>query len=680
MHRSLVILFVNPSGGTAQPAAQDQLKGYLTLGSLASALRDKTFLRRMAERLGIGNPAPAGPELPGHAVHVLQLASQPGDQPITRFLEAAFGVLPKAPDLVGMTATSADLEEACEVARLAARFFPSALRAIGGPHASVLPEETLRHSEYQLACFGEGVETLAELLLRWPPAEEKALARLAGIAYKDSGGNVHRNPPRRPLLPLEDYPFPSASLDLFWPHLDTPDKNGQYPVSVLAGYGCPHDCSFCAQSCIHAGNVRERNAASIFAEVERLYARGFRKFAFVQETFLNNRQRVRRFCELLSASGLEIEWTAEARADQVSRNSLAEMRSAGLKFIQLGVETGDEELLRSIGKTVSREQIVRATAWCRELGIHTAFYMLAGLPGQGWQSILRSALLVWQHTPYNLLTRHVSVAIAIPYPGTRIARDHTVRLVDRHSRSWPVRNPAVAVGEHGEFEGRAPTETDDMTAAEIFEAWLYLDDFCHFLMHARSGEGRPDQRSTSGDYAQRLLYMIQRRTVRDLILRAQPRLTPALRAAALLDLSEQDRHAERHFKDVAAETEPLSGSFLKFLATARFDNGFQCMRLLRLPNRLKWMKLCGIAWLFSGKIGNRFTFVADERAAGEKLDLHLDGLRMESIDRCLEAADRGEACAAPFLERLRDGGMQVFGIPFGIEVRAGKLTVRPLPS
>jgi hypothetical protein len=234
----------------------------------------------------------------------------------------------------------------------------------------------------------------------------------------------------------------------------------------------------------------------------------------------------------------------------------------------------------------------------------------------------------------------------------------------------------VAVGENGEFEGQAHTETDDMTAGEIFEAWLYLDDFCHFLMHARSGEGESGQRSKSMDYAHRLLNMIQRRTLRDLIVRAQPRLTPALRAAALLELSAQDRHAERHFKDVAAHPEPLFGWFLTFLSAACFENGFECMRQLRLPNRVKWMKLCAIAWLFSGKACTRFTFTADGRTVGKNLDLHLGEMKMESLDRCLEAADRGEALAAPYLEHLPGGGVQVFGIRFRIDVPAGRLTVR----
>jgi len=46
--------------------------------------------------------------------------------------------------------------------------------------------------------------------------------------------------------------------------------------------------------------------------------------------------------------------------------------------------------------------------------------------------------------------------------------------------SWPQRNPGVIANDAGEFLGKNFTETDDLTADEILEAWIYLDDFCHF--------------------------------------------------------------------------------------------------------------------------------------------------------------------------------------------------------
>jgi radical SAM superfamily enzyme YgiQ (UPF0313 family) len=68
--------------------------------------------------------------------------------------------------MICATATSAQLDEARKVAGAARVISSDALRVIGGPHVSVLPAEYLKDSEYQVACIGEGVETLTEIALR----------------------------------------------------------------------------------------------------------------------------------------------------------------------------------------------------------------------------------------------------------------------------------------------------------------------------------------------------------------------------------------------------------------------------------------------------------------------------------------------------------------------------------
>ncbi len=137
-----------------------------------------------------------------------------------------------------------------------------------------------------------------------------------------------RNPSREFLFLLDDYPFPSDSLDLFLADINDVEKNGRDLVYILAGTGCPYRCIFCAQHAINQGRIRERSAENIFAETKSLFGKGFRKFAMVQETFLRDPERLARFCSLIENSGLPIEWTIEARADQLDFEKLARMKKA----------------------------------------------------------------------------------------------------------------------------------------------------------------------------------------------------------------------------------------------------------------------------------------------------------------------------------------------------------------
>ena len=641
------ILFVNPSLGTRRYEEEDELRSYLSLATLTSALNSRAFLKRFCKRLGkeafILNDESEYPEF---RIHVLNLSLKSNRQSIGECLADFIKPLHHAPMMVCMTATSAQLDEAEAVAHAAEQIAPDALRIIGGPHVSVMAKEHLRRSTYQVACIGEGVETLSELAMQINSAEYPDFSSIDGIAFKDEQGRVFLNSLRMPLLPLDAYPFPSESLGLFRKHKKGRKGNKKDLIYILSGYGCPHDCIFCAQGAIHGSKIRERSAENIVKEMKGLFAEGFHNFAFVQETFLNHKKRIDTFCRLIKDSGMKIAWTAEARADQLEYAHLKQMQSAGLRFIQIGVESGDRVLLRQLGKHIDLDRVIQLRNWCHDLKIHTAFYLLAGLPGQGWQSIFRSALFMIDHPPYNRITKHASVAITIPYPGTKIWEDQSVRLIARRKNqfNWPDRNPRISTNKAGEFEGQNLTETDDLTADEILEAWFYLDDFCHFLLHALY----PDQKDLSGsgcrqsmDYANRMFYMIKRRTIRDLIIRAQPELTAENRKSAYEEILAIDGETERHFKDVTFSQEPISEAFNRFLAAVKFLNGFDTMKCLSIDNRVKWMKVCAVVWHLNGKQINNFRFADDHKEVGIALDRQLQALDGLRLNRHLSRIDSG---------------------------------------
>jgi radical SAM superfamily enzyme YgiQ (UPF0313 family) len=662
------ILLVNPSLGTKSYEEEDKLRSYLSLGTLAGALRNKAFLKRFAAQLGKKEIILTSKnDYPEFDIVVLNLSLKPAHLSNREYFHDFLKQLNQAPLMVCMTATSAHLDEAREIARIARQAVPAALRIIGGPHVTVAAEEFLSTSEFQAGCIGEGVETLAEIALRFVIAGKLDLSTIDGIAYKHDNGKVDSSPLRMPLLGIDEYPFPSDSLNCFRGPAEHPAENQNQLIYILSGYGCPYDCIFCAQRSIHGRKIRERSAENIVEEISGLYARGFRKFAFVQETFLNRKKRIETFCGLVEASGMQIEWTAEARADQLDYGQLERMRSAGLRFIQIGVESGDPDLLKKLGKGIDLDQIVRIRNWCSQLKINTAFYLLVGLPGQDWQSLLRSALFMKDHPPHNRITKHASVSIAIPYPGTRMWQEQTVRLVDiKATRTgWPQRNPEVVVDDAGRFVGENHTETDDLTSHEILEAWIYLDDFCHFLLHAIDpGQKNSTARDKLMDYAGRMFYMIQRRTIRDLIVRAQSHYTAAKRRAAYYAIVQNDQDIEGHFKDITVTTEPVFDVFVRFLAAVKFLNGFETMMWLNISNRIKWMKICAILWHLEGRKVRDFRFVRDEKKAGFELDRHLQAVNESPLNRYLVQIDAGVSPHS-FSDICRmNGHYSAFGIRF----------------
>lgn len=587
-----LVVFINPVE-SPRPERGELLKGYLSLGSLAAALRDRGFMDRMAAHLGYAGRAP----LPAFGVAVVHL--EPGltaVQMAARLGAAARGGGP--PIIVGVTAAATRLEWARTAARAARELWPKALLLAGGPHVSAAPESLVAPGAFQAACLGEGVETVAEIALRRMAGSGDAIAGIAGLCRLDLDGAIRRNPPRRFAFDLDDYPPPSRSLDLFLPGGRREAAGPDELVFLLAGYGCPCDCSFCAQRAIHDGRIRERSAEGIFREMQELHACGFRSFALVQESLLNRRKRIDRFLGLIASSGLDLRWTAEARCDQLDRGLLERMKAAGLKMIQIGLESGDAEILAKIGKGLDLERAAAVIRTCRELQIDTAVYLLVGLPDQDWRSLLRSARFLMKNPPFNRATGHVAVAVALPYPGTRMARENAVRVVNACSgRDWPARNPVVRLDPDGAFRVAPVAETDCLTAEEVSEAFFFLDDFCQFLI-ASSHAGLADRaaREKAAGYAARMLAMIVQRTLRDLAAGAQ-----AERRAGLEEILRRHGPENRLAEMTAPELGLGEEALIDFLCRARIESGHEALRGLDWRRRLRVVQRCARRWTDSGR-------------------------------------------------------------------------------
>ncbi len=640
------ILLVNPPVDSPRYTREDRLRTYLSLGSLASVLRSEQFLRKFAEKIGLPNPDFS------FDTRVISLSSRPEDKTVEEYLADFIRDEKLDPVMICATATSGDLDQVARVADAASSLAPDALRVIGGPHVSVAPEEFLRDSRFQVACLGEGAETLAELAIRVSLFPGTDLSEIPGLAYKDKNGQVRVNPRRRYVFGLDDYPFPSDSLDLFVDDLEDRAKNRRDLVYALAGMGCPFDCSFCAQKAINQGRIRERSADSLFVEIAGLHERGFRKFALVQESFFSNRKRFKRFRELIGQSGLDVEWTAEARADQVDFPILQEARQQGLRFIQIGLESGDPDQLKSIDKKIRLEDARRLIGWLKELNIDTALYLLVGLPGQTWQSVLRTALFIKNNPPYNRVTKHLSVAIAVPYPGARLALDSSIRLLPdaRRTLSWPARNPDVALDEDGALTGAHFTETDAMTPEEILEAFFLLDNFGYFLLHALHDDSLSrDDRAYSYDLSLSLFHAMERRALRDLIVRAHDDPTAVTRKRFFLDLAQNDGAAERLIKDIGEGSFP--SIFTEFLTVANFRNGFPVLKKLSIDDRILFMKLCALVWTTFNRARPTFVFSYDALLDAGAIAETLRNIDPRELEQALDQAQQ-DVSAPGFLRAL----------------------------
>jgi radical SAM superfamily enzyme YgiQ (UPF0313 family) len=131
-------------------------------------------------------------------------------------------------------------------------------------------------------------------------------------------------------------------------------------VSIQFSRGCPFNCEFCNVTALLGHRPRTKTAAQIIAELDGLYALGWRKsIFFVDDNFIGNKKQIK--SEVLPAL---IEWrkgktgmpfSTEASINLADDPELMRlMTQAGFDTVFVGIETPNEDSLIECSKTQNK--------------------------------------------------------------------------------------------------------------------------------------------------------------------------------------------------------------------------------------------------------------------------------------------------------------------------------------
>ena len=314
-------------------------------------------------------------------------------------------------DLVGVTVTSPMVARTAEILDHARG--RGCRTAVGGPHVSALPAESLEATGAEAAVVGEGERALAEF------CRAGSWEGVAG-AVISAGDQARFNAPRPPEPDLDALPFPARHL-LDWEHYQGTGEFGfvvgrrQRWTTIMGSRGCSYRCTFCGAAAVFGRRVRPRAVDNIIAEMTEVRARwGVENFTFSDDNFVFSEERTRHFCQALLAAGLRVRWSCLTRVD-LSPETLALMKRAGCVLIGFGVESGSPEVLRRVKKRIKLKDVERVFASARQAGIKTKAFFMIGLPGEGQAELDQSVELALRIRPSYLW-----LSMLVPLPGTRL--------------------------------------------------------------------------------------------------------------------------------------------------------------------------------------------------------------------------------------------------------------------
>lgn len=258
---------------------------------------------------------------------------------------------------------------------------PQCTVALAGAEATLSAHDFTSHTICQAILLGEWVEAAAELYLankRHQPGN-----KVAGVWWRTDKGWVLGE--RRVYDPkLASWPTPSTS-DLKGADIARL-LGGALPL--LASRGFPFRTLFSPEPFI-----RELHEATSYyhprpvervveeaAELARVY--GLQRLIFTDDIFPWEMSWTVRFAELWQRQ-VRLPFSIRTISEHLDSNRLRALVAAGLKRLELRLESGNEGLRRTHSDVnVSNVQIRESLERCRELGIETSLRLMVGSPGE----------------------------------------------------------------------------------------------------------------------------------------------------------------------------------------------------------------------------------------------------------------------------------------------------------
>lgn len=309
------------------------------------------------------------------------------------------------PDVVGLCAFTNEIKPAAYLSKLIKQIFPNTIIVVGGVHITALPDKTLEEfPEIDIGVIGEGEVTFAELC--YALKYKRSLFDINGLSFRSKDGIIVTSPRER-ILDQDSIPFPA------WDLLPPAKK-----YIIMTQRGCPFNCVFCMNP--NGRIARTRSINSVIEELKMVVENySPHEIMFGDELFSVDMNRTKALLNEMINHGLhkKLRWWIQTHVRFVDDELCELMKKAGCIRMGLGIETGDEELLKTLGKGTNLDMILKARVAAKKAKLSIETYFIIGQPNETIKSMKKTIELAVKMNPDLPI-----FGIMSPFPGTEIAR------------------------------------------------------------------------------------------------------------------------------------------------------------------------------------------------------------------------------------------------------------------
>lgn len=322
--------------------------------------------------------------------------------------------------------TSYQIRDGLNVAHVVREKRPDIPVIWGGWHPSLMPHQTIEHKLVDIVVIGQGERTFTQLVEQL--ASKGDIRYVPNIMYKNASGEIVETKidPLRELSEIQTAKNAFRLIDVE-PYVQTLWGNDRV-LGYESSRGCPWRCKFCSIGAVYNGHWNAFSAERVVDDIEFMYRNyNIDAIHFYDNNFFVNIERARKISLLLVERGINIKWDGTAVVEQfvdISHEFLEQLKSSGFFRVIVGIESGDEDVLKMIDKRHNNKQVLDLVDKCNQLGIMMSFSFMIGFPWNPEKDVKETIHLI-EEIKNRSSGAEILLFIFSPYVGTKL---HEVAL------------------------------------------------------------------------------------------------------------------------------------------------------------------------------------------------------------------------------------------------------------
>lgn len=355
-------------------------------------------------------------QLPGCEVCYRDFSSYRGDRMWRRFLSEDDS------DIYMIWVVNLSLKNDLKAIGLIHELRPQSYIVLMGPGATYFTHEVLMHP-HNIVVRGEPEATVSCLLKAIDGGDD--LLTVDGISFLNNEGRVVNNRQRPLISNLDSLPFPARHLLGNKKYHNPKLKSSGYTTAVTSR-NCPFKCIYCVPSSLTFAREIEhrryndgrkppitmRSVESVDREMALLHELGYKAVGFVDDNFIWTEERTRALCEVMRRYNMV--WGCQARVDAITPTIAQMLASGGCHYVDLGVESFNDDILAYIKKGITSKQIYDAIDALKQHGVPVKLNILIGCCPLETRETIEQTL----REAKRLKVDQVMFNIVLPFPGT----------------------------------------------------------------------------------------------------------------------------------------------------------------------------------------------------------------------------------------------------------------------